>query len=151
MITVDVEPVLAMLDATAAAMADPDLSPAWFNFFVDATEEWTNNFISSRGPDGKTWEPLKRRRPIGHNQGLRPLIDTGAMFASVVSDGAGHFETISKSEAEIGSHDPKVEFHQYGTKHIPARPFFGMSPELDKLLENRAADRLAEIIRGLMT
>lgn len=149
MITVDLDPLEVMFEQVVSAMADPDLSPAWFNFFVDATEEWTNNFISSRAPDGSTWAPLKRRRPTGHDQGRRPLIDTGSMFASVVSDGAGHFETISKSEAEIGSHDPKVEFHQYGTKHIPARPFFGMSAELDTMLENRAADRLAEIIRGL--
>lgn len=147
---VDASPVVETLKNIMSAMTDPDFSPALQAWIPDLAETWTDGFVSSRAPDGSTWKPLKRARPKGHNTARRPLIDTGEMFRSAVSDGANHIEQVTKNTAEIGTSDRKAAFHQYGTKHIPARPFIGVSEKADTMLENRVSDHIQTIIRGVI-
>lgn len=61
-------------------------------------------FAGSHDPHGVPWKPTVR--------GNQPLIDTGAMAASVTADGLAITVT-----------DWKAIFHQHGTRRgIPARP-----------------------------
>lgn len=85
-------------------------------------------FLSSESPDGSAWAVLKNPRPPGHNQGDRPLIDTGALMQSVVSNGAGHIEIVTQDSTTFGTSVEYAGVHQYGRKDgtIPARPFIGI-------------------------
>ncbi|QDT41063.1 Phage virion morphogenesis family protein [Gimesia alba] len=88
----------------------------------------SQSFLNSETPDGEGWEPLKRRRPKGHNQGERPLIDIGALMQSVVSDGQGHIEIITADSMTFGTSVEYAGVHQFGRKDgtVPARPFIGI-------------------------
>lgn len=81
---------------------------------------------ASTDPDGRSWVPLakstlegRRRRNIS---GIRPLIATGTMRASLKMERGADFITISVD-------DPSW-IHQKGTSRIPARPVF---PQEDRL------------------
>jgi phage gpG-like protein len=63
------------------------------------------------------WPPLaestQRRRPGG-----QPLIDTGALLRSLAA------KEPTQERVEVASSREYALFHQFGTKHMPARPFF---------------------------
>jgi len=88
----------------------------------------SQSFLKSETPDGGAWAPLKNPRPKGHNQGTRPLIDSGALMQSVVSDGQGHIEIVTESATTFGTSVEYAGVHQFGRKDgsIPARPFIGI-------------------------
>ena len=107
--------------------------------------ELSQNFLGSHGPDGSPYPPLKHPRPKGHNPGTRPLIDTGALLASVVSDSPGHISIATDDSLETGTQDEKAIWQQEGTMrkgvpHIPARPFVG----LNDAIINQAVDIVAD-------
>ena len=106
-------------------------------------------FQQSKDPSGAVWKPLKRKRPKGHNQGTRPLIDTGDMQASIISTGTGHLQEVTDDSAMMGTEDRKAAFHQFGTSRIPARPFVGISDEMADLAAEMVADELVETLRGI--
>lgn len=88
-------------------------------------------FLESRSPDGTPWAPLKTQRPKGHNQGDRPLIDTGDLMRSVVSNGAGHIEIVTQDSTTFGTSVSYAAVQHFGNKpgaknNIPPRPFIGI-------------------------
>lgn len=68
-------------------------------------------FDHERSPTGQPWADLK------HRQGAI-LQDTGALLASI------GYQIYGGAVLEIHAERPYAAAHQYGTKHIPARPFF---------------------------
>ncbi len=88
-------------------------------------------FLSSKAPSGAGWKPIAPRPP-GHNPGTRPLIDTGDLMRSVVSDGAGHIEIVTEDSTFFGTDIFYAGFHQHGTARIAARPFMGV-PEQTRI------------------
>ena len=96
------------------------------------------SFLKSNSSGGTPWAPLKSPRPKGHNQGLRPLIDTGALMRSVVSNGAGHIEIVTEDSTTFGTSIDYASIQQDGSKkkQIPARPFIGIPDKsIDKATE----------------
>lgn len=69
------------------------------------------------------WDPLaastlKRK---GRDSGL--LIDTGMLFASLSGAQPAVWE-VGSEQIEVGTDREYAVFHQFGTKKMPARPFF---------------------------
>lgn len=144
MIELELIPDLSPLDAIEAALEPIRVPVAMRQTSEFAAGEFGRNFLGSHTPTGQAWPPLKRPRPLGHNPGTRPLIDTGMLMHSVISDGPGHVNVIADDLMTIGTTNFKAVFHQFGTKHksgtehIPARPFIGAN--------DRIADQAAEYV-----
>lgn len=77
-------------------------------------------FEHGEAPDGTAWQALKRPRPRG---GDRPLQDTGVLMGSITAQAHGNI-------LQIGTATDYAHYHQFGTQHIPARPFLGVSDDL---------------------
>ncbi len=96
---------------------------------VASTKE---NFSGGHTPDGTVWAPLQRARTRNRRKGDRglPLRDTGLLMASTAAQGRGHVEEITRQELLFGSNLEYAGFHQFGTRHIPARQFLGFNEKL---------------------
>ena len=66
-------------------------------------------FRGERDPYGVPWKPLKSR------QG-QILTDTGRLSRSWNT-------RVTDTSAEVGTNVRYAAYHQFGTKHVPARPF----------------------------
>lgn len=63
------------------------------------------------------WAPLAEST-LRRKRGGGPLIDTGALYRSVIAQAPG------RDSIEVGSDREYSLFHQWGTRKMPARPFF---------------------------
>lgn len=102
-------------------------------------EDIRNNFTGGHDPDGTPWKPLKWRSG-------RPLILTGLLMNSAYL-AAQHVELRNGTEICATMQQPFYwPFHEFGTRNIPARPFFGASKETVRDLADRMArDMAAEL------
>jgi phage gpG-like protein len=94
-------------------------------------EEASLSFTDSRDPYGKPWKPLKRRKG-------QPLLDTGLLRNSLAY-------RVNGLVLELGTNVDYAGPHQYGTKHIPARPFF---PRLEDGLPPAWAAAVGETVQA---
>lgn len=97
-----------------------DLTPMLDELGQDEVARVVQRFEQSRSPDGTAWQALKRPRPRG---GDRPLQDTGVLMGSITAQAHGNI-------LQIGTATDYAHYHQFGTQHIPARPFLGVSDDL---------------------
>lgn len=97
-----------------------DLAPMLDELGQDEVARVMQRFEQSRSPDGTAWQALKRPRPRG---GGRPLQDTGVLMGSITAQAHGNI-------LQIGTATDYAHYHQFGTQHIPARPFLGVSDDL---------------------
>ena len=83
-----------------------------------------------RGSSARAKRARKKAIEIMMAGNIRPLIDTGTLMRSVTarSDPRG-IRQLTKTELVIGTNVEYAPYHQYGTKHIPARPFLQILPE----------------------
>lgn len=129
-------------------MEQPEASEPLTRWTEELSGDLGEGFLGSRSPDGQAWRPLKKkrsgksRRGGSRNPGRRPLIDTGDLMLSVISDGRGHVETITGDEVIFGTEDELARIHQDGRGPIPERPFIGVSEEM----ENRALEIVADFL-----
>ena len=65
------------------------------------------------------------------------LIDTGALFRSILA------QPPTADSVEVGTDRPYALYHQFGTKHMPARPFFPVQGE-------SLTERAEQIVREAM-
>lgn len=96
------------------------LEPLLDELGQDEVARVVQRFEQSRSPDGTAWQALKRPRPRG---GDRPLQDTGVLMGSITAQAHGNI-------LQIGTATDYAHYHQFGTQHIPARPFLGVSDDL---------------------
>jgi len=83
---------------------------------------------------GPGWVPLSKRtlalrRKKG--KGAKPLLDTGRLRASLVSEGPSSVKEIGKVGFKLGTNLVYAASHQFGRGHIPARPFMPTQQELE--------------------
>lgn len=97
-----------------------DLAPMLDELGQDEVARVMQRFEQSRSPDGTAWQALKRPRPRG---GDRPLQDTGVLMGSITAQAHGNI-------LQIGTATDYAHYHQFGTQHIPARPFLGVTDDL---------------------
>jgi phage gpG-like protein len=104
-------------------------------------EDVRDNFVGGHDPDGRAWAPLKWRAG-------RPLILTGLLMNSAYL-AAQNVELRNGTELLATLAAPAYwMFHEYGTRRIPARPFFGPSPETVRGLADRVARDMADELGG---
>ena len=137
------------MDTVGQLTSRPKLSGVLTDWLQRVAGSLGVGFQQSKDPSGAVWRPLKRKRPKGHNQGTRPLIDTGAMQASIISTGAGHLQEVTDDSAMMGTADEKAAFHQFGTSRIPARPFVGISDEMADLAAEMVAAEIIKTLQGI--
>ncbi|HBL47656.1 phage virion morphogenesis protein [Gimesia sp.] len=129
------------LNGVVNRLEQPKASKVLSEWNDELAGDLAKGFLSGESPDGVPWAPLKNPRPPGHNPGTRPLIDTGDLLRSVVSDGPGHIEIVTDDATTFGTNIVYAGVHQDGSKedsknNIPARPFIGIPDEsLDKAIE----------------
>ena len=142
------EDLPAFLDLVEHAVSHPQAVGPIRRAAEHIAGELGRGFQSSIAPDGTAWPPLKRRRPRGHNPGTRPLIDTGEMMLSTISDASGHIEEIADDSLTYGTANRNVHghvlaaIHQFGSQHIPARPFVGWTEASTDYATEAVADHL---------
>ena len=110
----------ALLKLRMLAAKGEDLSPMLDELGQDEVARVVQRFEQSRSPDGTAWQALKRPRPRG---GDRPLQDTGVLMGSITAQVHGNI-------LQIGTATDYAHYHQFGTQHIPVRPFLGVSDDL---------------------
>ena len=77
-------------------------------------------FGQSQTPQGQEWIPIKPATVERRRQGsAKPLIDTGTLRGSITASSTKNTIRVGVS----GAANAYAAFHQFGTKHIPARPF----------------------------
>ena len=110
----------ALLKLRMLAAKGENLSPMLDELGQDEVARVVQRFEQSRSPDGTAWQALKRPRPRG---GDRPLQDTGVLMGSITAQAHGNI-------LQIGTATDYAHYHQFGTQHIPARPFLGVTDDL---------------------
>lgn len=93
----------------------------------DETARTIRRFEEAKAPDGTSWAALKQPRKRG---GDLPLSDTGRLKGSITS------QILGDNVVTIGSRVDYAPYHQFGTAHIPARPFLGVSDDLMRTIED---------------
>lgn len=150
----------AFLSGIVRIAERPDFTPELTDWVEDTTGKLGSYMTSGRSPDGTPYRPLKHPRPAGHNQKSGPLIDLGDMLLSLIGDGSGHIESVTGSEAALGTghvkdtnrgNIPVASIHQHGSTkaRIPARPFVGFNPEIVAEAERLIADGFERRIAAL--
>ncbi|WP_339730094.1 phage virion morphogenesis protein [uncultured Gimesia sp.] len=126
--TITIEELGDFLTGVVDSLEKPQAAGVLAEWNDELAGDLAESILSSKTPDGKGWAPLKYPRPKGHNQGTRPLIDTGALMRSVVSDGTGHIEIVTQDSTTFGTSIGYAGVHQFGLKkkNIPPRPLMGI-------------------------
>lgn len=113
-----------------------NLSPLLDELGQDEKARVLMRFEHGEAPDGTTWQALKQPRrptkkrpayvPAGQQRipGDNPLRDWGVLQGSITA------QVIGKHTLQIGTATDYAHYHQFGTKHIPARPFLGVTDDL---------------------
>lgn len=86
-------------------------------------------FAGGFAPSGRAWAPLSPST-LSRGRSAPPLTDTGAL-SSTMRSLPGATQIVMSATA------PYSSFHQFGTKHMPARPIL---PEGDELPETWRQD-----------
>lgn len=124
---------------SGGGLADDGGTLAWLR--ERFAEDVRNNFAGGHDPDRTKWQPLKWRTG-------RPLILTGLLMNSAYY-AAQHVQLRNGTEIMATMSQPSYwMFHEYGTSKIPARPFFGPSPETVQGLAYRIAQDMAATVVG---
>jgi HK97 gp10 family phage protein len=66
------------------------------------------------------WPQLQPETIARKATGDKPLLETGALRDSIT-----HNADADGKDAYVGTDDPVAKYHEFGTSHIPARPFLG--------------------------
>jgi len=136
--TLTVKECAGFLDGVVGRLEKPQAAGVLAQWNDELAGDLAEGFLGSKSPDGVSWPALKKQRPKGHNQGSRPLIDTGDLMQSVVADGMGHIEIVTEDSTTFGTNIEYAAVQHFGNKpeaknNIPARPFVGIPDKsLDK-------------------
>jgi phage virion morphogenesis protein len=108
-----------------------NLSPVMADIDELLLESTKARFGTGTGPDGVRWKPLADR------SGRAPLVKTGTMRDQIFPSSGPDFAEISATAKQAAWHQFGVRPYQVETRDhgfiehpgIPARPFFGLSPD----------------------
>ena len=104
-----------------------------------------DSFDQSRSPMGQGWEPLKpatiKRRRKGS---AKPLVDTGRLRNSIAT-------RAKPKSIEFGTNVNYAAAQQFGTEHIPDRPFLPVLPSGEFANAGPSAQWLREAEEAIAT
>jgi len=112
-----------------------DFGPVFKEAREDLKTLWKNNFLQNGLPAGG-WKPLDAEYGSWksvHFPGKTPMIRSGKLFQSL-SDLRGNPNKIDKKEATFGTNIKYAEFHQSGTRNMPARPVVFVTEQYERKL-----------------
>ena len=149
--TISVDELGGFLEGVTGKLKNPEAAEVLGDWNDVLAGDLAAGFLSSQSPDGHTWAALKHPRPKGHNQGTRPLIDTGALMQSVISAGPDHIEETSQESTILGTSVEYAGIQQYGSqkKNIPVRPFIGIPDETLDVAAEMLAKHVITIIDAI--
>ena len=93
-----------------------NLSPMLDELGQDEKARVLMRFENSTAPDGTRWDELTSRDG-------QPLMDTGVLYGSITAQ-------VHGNTLQVGTATDYAHYHQFGTQHIPARPFLGVTDDL---------------------
>lgn len=155
-----------LLDAIAQRA---DISTAGITFTrslkdtsVYLRSQMVTRFRDQMSPDGVPWKPLKRprrrkrdkkrnRRADGSSQGGQKVLWDKGILAGSAGGKANQkpdIDTVAAMWLEQGSNLYYAGFHQDGTRHIPARPFAGITDKDVEKIEMFIADSIVAQLTG---
>lgn len=110
------------------------------------SQGFEQNFMRAEGPDGAPWKPRKDMLP-------HPLlILSGALIESVRDTGGqGNIHEVSARDIAAGVDTSVIEYagvHQFGSEHIPARPYLYASATTLDAMADVFADAALEMLFG---
>lgn len=141
-----------LLQGVASDFDGTDWQPWMDKSFGVIEQQHARMFGAQQHADGRPWAPLapstvKRK---GHST---ILLETGRLRASLTQPRHGdgvreQWDEWPRAAGLIfGTEVPYSQFHETGTKRMPARPHVGMNAEALDVLTNLAADHaLAELV-----
>lgn len=147
--TITTSELREFLNGVVQRLAEPQASDILSKWNDDLASALGEGFLDSQSSGGIAWAPPKHPRPPGHNPGTRPLIDTGKLMQSVISNSSGHIETVTQDSTLLGTSVFYAAFHQYGTGTIPARPFIGISEDLQDSAAEKLGDHIMTVIDAI--
>ncbi len=103
-------------------------------------------FDKEQSPDGSKWISLsparvKQRLKKHKNGNMKILQDTGELRRSIQYEATDDY-------VRIGSNLVYARIHQFGGKHIPARPFLGVTQDERKHINNLFRQYLQHNVLG---
>lgn len=132
-----------------------DLRPFWPLVVILQRGWWKQQFDSEGGFAGARWAPLSAAYALTKRSGRGILVDTGQMRDAADSPqrrATPHTLTLTINDAGP-AHGPVLQYHQFGTDRMPARPLVFGDPlpataqiELDQAAE-KYVDELLRVLR----
>jgi len=125
-----------------------DFTPLWPEVAEQFWDDVQKN-IDRQGSFVGGWRALSpayaawKRSHVGHT---KIMVLTGALQRSLDMGGPGNITDISRGELRLGSRDPKLPYHQRGTRRMPRRPvlFWPGGSVYGRLLQSYSAYRAIE-------
>lgn len=124
-------------------------SPEVFNDVAEAVAMQNRLVFRTEGEFARghrPWAPLSpiyaawKVRMVGN----RPILVFSGQLREGLTQRPMNVEIMASEYFEFGTADPIAKFHQYGTRHMPARPPVTTSEWLDNELARIAADHLTK-------
>lgn len=106
------------------------------------------SFDQAQAPDGTPWPPLKNPSARRGGPAAKPLRDTGRLMGSLIGQGPGHIEDVGDARLVWGTSVEYASYHQEGTGRIPARPFMGLTPEMEGTIAAILLDHAERFLKG---
>jgi len=112
---------------------------------IGLIQNWEREmYLGQHGPDGTAWAPLSPVT-IDRKEHSAILVDTGRMFESLTTPN-GTEDTVwitGPTWLTFGTEVPYAQYHQTGTKRMPARPHVGINETTATQIGQRLADAVA--------
>jgi phage gpG-like protein len=132
----------------ASILANPNLGQAWPAVGLYLQSQAQLNFAGGHSPEGAAWATLRHPSRRRGGPSAKPLRDTGILMGSMTSNGPGHVDQRTPSSLTWGTNVSYAGYHQWGTRHIPARPFLGLTGPMIERIADLVADVAARQVAG---
>lgn len=146
MITCEVDDADLLARVAGMAVRTEDVSPAWPGFAGAFADHEASVFDTLGASIGETWSPLSPPY-AAWKQKVRPGRPTLVFDGDLRDDLTNlplRIEEFSAQEAEVGTDRYYAKFHQYGTRHMPARPPVGANEVLADATARLLADWITD-------
>ncbi|MDF0377688.1 phage virion morphogenesis protein [Methylophilus sp. YYY-1] len=144
--------VLAALGRLAEGAANP--RPAFLAIGEDWVESTKRRFDTGTAPDGSQWAPNKPTT-LARKKGNQPLVAGGTLRDQIAYEADAEGVTIFSTKEYSATQQLGAEKGSFGrTKRnspipwgdIPARPYIGISPDDELMIEGNVSDYLNSLI-----
>ena len=120
-----------------------DLTPLMQAIGAVLENSTRERFSDKKAPNGLSWANLMpntiKRKVNKHGQNAGILVESGDLLSSLTY-------VADKYEVSVGTPEIYGVYHQFGTAHMPARPFLGISANDKQTVQEMINDYLEDIL-----